>query len=115
MVAKHRVADYWRKKIAREQYEPPNSNLVELLADQVVMSENLDKEYSNEERLHWIHKTINTLPENLRLVFVLHFIENMTYEEIAEILRIHKNTVKYRIKRVKSILSQKADRISRNR
>jgi RNA polymerase sigma-70 factor (ECF subfamily) len=101
-IAKHRIADYWRKKITREQYEIQNSELTELLAEQVVAYEDL-----NEEKLHWIHETINTLPEDLRLVFMLHFIEDKTYWEIAEILSIHKSTVKYRIKRVKEILFQK--------
>jgi RNA polymerase sigma-70 factor (ECF subfamily) len=110
-IAKHRIADYWRRKITRKQYEIQTNDLPEFLDGQVIVSKNSSEKYSNEEKLRCIHETINTLPEDLRLVFILHFIEGMTYLEIAESLSIHKNTVKYRIKRAKSILSQKTKQL----
>ena len=42
-------------------------------------------------------KAIRTLPDKIRLVFVLNAIEGLSYEEIAEVLNIKKGTVSSRL------------------
>lgn len=65
----------------------------------------LPEENTNDpETLFWekqlennLMKAIRTLPDKIRLVFVLNAIEGLSYEEIAEVLNIKKGTVSSRL------------------
>ena len=65
----------------------------------------LSEENTNDpEILFWekqlennLMKAIRTLPDKIRLVFVLNAIEGLSYEEIAEVLNIKKGTVSSRL------------------
>ena len=53
-----------------------------------------------------IEKAINKLPERYRAVFVLRDISQLSYEEIAESLRIPLGTVKSRVNRARLMLQE---------
>lgn len=58
----------------------------------------------NAQQRAQIERYIATLPEDYRELFVLRFIEEYTYEEIAETLQMKLGTVKTRIFRVRAMM-----------
>jgi len=54
----------------------------------------------------WIHAAIDELPDDLRLVFVLHDIEGFRHREIAEILDVPAGTTKSRLSRARRRLRE---------
>ena len=69
----------------------------------------LDPEQTLEkkERLERIHQALKQLPEQLRMVFILRDVQDMTYEEIAEALQWQLGTVKSRLFRARNELAKK--------
>ncbi|WP_376789082.1 RNA polymerase sigma factor [Thermoflexus sp.] len=55
-----------------------------------------------QELADWIHRAIQSLPEDQRMVLVLADIEGYSYEEIAEILRVPLGTIKSRLSRARA-------------
>ena len=60
----------------------------------------------NAQQRAQIERYIATLPADYREVFILRFIEEYTYEEIAEALQMKLGTVKTRIFRVRAMMSK---------
>jgi RNA polymerase sigma-70 factor, ECF subfamily len=101
-VAKNTIIDFWRKSKDKDGKKkilsfsdleskdndysfPENIKDDNLLPDQVLQKLQ-DKELLN--------KSIDKLPENFKTVLVLHYQEEMTFEEIGKILGKPQNTVK---------------------
>ena len=59
-----------------------------------------------------IQKCVANLPEKMRVVILLYYMENMQIAEIAEVLHIPTGTVKSRLHKAKSILSKEFHQIS---
>ena len=59
---------------------------------------------SRSERLERLRAAIGRLPEEQRVVVMLHYAEDMTYEQIAEYLEVPPSTVQGRLHRAKEAL-----------
>ncbi|MDQ7049463.1 MAG: RNA polymerase sigma factor [Enterobacterales bacterium] len=68
---------------------------------------NPEENAENQQLKTLIEQTIDTLPEDFRLVFVLRGVEHFSLKETAEILSIEIVTVKTRYFRAKKLLQQK--------
>jgi len=55
------------------------------------------------------HRILAQLPEQYKEVLILKFLENMSYEEISDILKIPEGTVAVRINRAKKIFRKQAE------
>lgn len=64
-------------------------------------------ELENQE--HQIHEVLHAMPLNYKEVLVLKFLENMSYEEISDILKIPEGTVGTRINRAKKAFRKQAE------
>ncbi|MBN1825894.1 MAG: sigma-70 family RNA polymerase sigma factor [Candidatus Eisenbacteria bacterium] len=60
-----------------------------------------DDDASDRELNEIIHRTLKRLPVRYRTVLVLRDVQELTYEEIAEILKVPKGTVKSRMNRAR--------------
>ncbi len=69
----------------------------ELPADE----QGFDKDYENEFLIKKIHEAIEKLPENYKSVIVLRDIQELSYDEITEIVQVPLGTVKSRINRAR--------------
>lgn len=49
--------------------------------------------------LELVYRTIDLLPEDRRRIFIMVFVDNMSYQEVADQLHISKNTVKTQLSR----------------
>lgn len=59
------------------------------------------------ESWRWVVEMINSLPDEVREPFVLRVVNEMTYQDIAEVLDLPLQTVKNRIFKARSILREK--------
>ena len=60
----------------------------------ISLNENPNDNYSQEELAMQISKSIEELPPQCKKIFMLAYLENLTYNEIAETLQLSKNTIK---------------------
>ncbi|MES2216535.1 MAG: RNA polymerase sigma factor [Patescibacteria group bacterium] len=64
------------------------------------------REKEREEIKKYIDKTLEGLKPNYREVLILHYLEELPYKEIAEILQVPVGTIGVRIKRAKDALKK---------
>lgn len=64
------------------------------------------RDLEKKETLHKIEQALKSLPEYLRLVFVLRDIQELTYEEIAKTLKWRPGTVKSRLFRARKEIAK---------
>lgn len=66
-----------------------------------------DRLFSSKERLVILHRAIDGLPDDYRLVIYLHHLEEQRVEEIAEMLGVPPGTIKSRLSRARRELHRK--------
>ena len=54
-----------------------------------------------------LHRAIGSLAEDYRAVIVLHYLQGMAYERIAQVLAVPVGTVKVRLFRARRLLQRK--------
>ena len=70
-------------------------------------SPSVEEDYERREEINRIRQTVQTLPDKLREVILMHFMEELSVEEIAVILAIPAGTVKSRIHKAKKVLKER--------
>lgn len=75
------------------------------------MSEDFDKEKME----HWIKQNIKELDQKYKEVLALYYFENMSYKDIADILKIPIATVGVRIKRAKNKIKSNYNKTTNNK
>ncbi len=73
-------------------------NLHENVIREMMSEEDLPEE-ENVEILEMVYKVIDLLPEERRHIFLMVFVDGMSYQEVADQLQISKNTVKTQLSR----------------
>jgi len=60
-----------------------------------------------DERRRAVSRAITSLPEKYRAAIVLRDVEGLSYDRIAEVLKLSEGTVKSRINRARNLLREK--------
>ncbi|MGC8768349.1 RNA polymerase sigma factor [Calditerrivibrio sp.] len=68
---------------------------------------NPEKELLEEEIRRYVRKYVDSLPSKLRTVIILREVEDMSYEEIADILQIPIGTVRSRLFNARQIIKER--------
>jgi len=68
---------------------------------------NPEKELLDEEIRRYVRKYVDSLPSKLRTVIILREVEDMSYEEIADILKIPIGTVRSRLFNARQIIKER--------
>ena len=92
----------WRRKKADVVYFEDGAE--ENIEDS---SPSVEEDYERREEIQRIRQTVQTLPDKLREVVLMHFMEELSVEEIAVILKIPAGTVKSRIHKAKKVLKER--------
>lgn len=66
-----------------------------------------EKDYLNREIRQHIDRAINELPDNYRDIIYLRYIEDLSYQQIAQALNLPVSTIETRLFRGKKLLQQK--------
>lgn len=101
-IASHACIDHLRRQRTRSM---PDEDLDRLADGGESLSAH--EEYERAETGRVIREALATLPEKYRTVLVLRYMEDMTYEDIAETLDIPLGTVKTHLRRARLLLQEK--------
>ena len=102
----HRRKAGWRKRIANTEYsgredaEIGPKDSCDDLPEQKVIREEMQKT---------VRDAVLRLPDKMKVTVLLYYMEERTVEEIAEILRIPKGTVKSRMHQAREILRKELE------
>ena len=103
-IAHNELVNYLRKK---HYLSTKFINLdLDILAAKSVSKDDILKDLENNLKFELIDKNLNKLNFKYRQPFVLFFYENLSYQEISDILKIPISTVGTRIKRAKEIIKK---------
>ncbi len=114
-IVKNHLLDLRRKKrlkIIRRivDLEDPSISILENLSDP--NAKDPSERLSKEETLTLLNKALLMLPKDFRRILQLKYLEGLTHQEIAEIIQIHKGTVKSRVYRATENLRKILAKIS---
>ncbi|MCE6988457.1 RNA polymerase sigma factor [Dyadobacter sp. CY323] len=93
--------DYFKKVEKSEQLRKLYMENIRVAAE--------DEKEENERRLSLVQTAVDSLSIKRKLILKLNIEEGKSYQEIAEFLRISKNTVKNQLVKAKQILREKVD------
>ena len=94
----------WRKRIAAEIPVSKEQGLEAFSAD-----ENLEQHMVSKEEQEAVWKAVYTLPEQLRIVILLYYMEDSKVAEIAEKLSLSISNVKSKLMRARRYLKQELE------
>lgn len=104
-IVHNQTIDTARKKKTRAAVSIDEHDLTQILR----AATDLEDETARKHDLERVRETVRTLPETYRDALILRFLEEKSYEEIMDILRLPKGTVATLIRRGRKIL---LDRLS---
>ena len=104
-IAINMCIDYRRKPFFESLFKTSKEGDV-FAVDQLADSPSPERLYESKQISHAIQLALGRLSEKLRTVIVLKEIEGLSYEEIAEILKVSIGTVKSRISRAREELKE---------
>ena len=88
-------------------------------AEQVVANarreERVDAELEAHARQALVHEHLSELPAKYRIVLVLRHLQEMTYEEMAEILSMPIGTIKTHLFRARNLLKERLEKFDYER
>ena len=101
-VAAHLWTNMKRKYARRMGIAPVTSYDDALLVE---TRDNADEQLLADEKKKQVQQAVASLPEKLRMVVLLHYMEELPVKEIAKVLRIPEGTVKSRLKHARDTLA----------
>lgn len=99
-IVHHTTISQWRKNdsLSRRYLEAGK------LSDNILFEEADPEQETKEKNKKRLYEALDQLKSNYREIIILKFFENLTYEEISDILKIPEGTVATRINRAKKQL-----------
>ncbi len=103
-IVHNETVSYWRKQksFGKDRQVPLDEALFKDVSIDFGVNEN-----SEQKETH-IHEVLNLLPLKYKTVLVLKFMENMSYQEISDVLKIPEGTVATWINRAKKMFIKEA-------
>ena len=105
----------WAMRITRNQcYDWVRLNRFTLMGEQEISHPDTiaaDDEAIENDHLKWLDEILQTFPEKQREIFYLREIEDMTYQDIAEILSVSLAEVKVTLHRTRARIKEKMQKI----
>lgn len=101
------------KNLAMDRSEKKDAQTIELTVEAEMMPDTSSpyNDLVNKEQMQLIHRIVDALPGNQRLVMQLRDIEGKSYKEIADILNITEAQVKVNLFRARQKIKQKITEI----
>lgn len=97
----------WQRAVSLEELMPHGDELSRLLADTRQDPEN---SAATDEDQRMLHEAVLRLPAQLRIVLVLHDMEELETEQVARILSLQPGTVRVRLHRARLLLRREISR-----
>lgn len=102
-ITKNLIADYYRKNSSSNQAE---KRMIDNVRIEKTYGKSPEELFEMNSNIHCINNAIERLPDQLRVVLLLHFIGQMKSNEIGEVLDIPAGTVRYRLSKARQLIRQ---------
>lgn len=106
------IKSWFYRILINECLQYLRKNKKEIVCDPIDLKEEIYYEEAYEPKLE-VYQRVCELPEQLKVIVILHFYEQMTLKEIAQTLEVNINTVKTRLyaalKRLRSVLEKELE------
>lgn len=105
------AVNIWNNQIRKTMWRRKKADIIQY--DEYALERIEDKDGSIEEELidkeekNRIRKIVDTLPDKMRIVILMFYMEDMSIEDIAAALKIPAGTVKSRLFKAKKLLKEK--------
>jgi RNA polymerase sigma factor (sigma-70 family) len=112
--------DAWVMRITRNQcYDWVKVNRYHLQSDRDILRDDLTLQESGatdaalltKDRMAWLAQVIDSLPEKQKEIYHLREVEEMTYQDIAEVLSLSLSEVKVTIHRTRKLIREQINKI----
>lgn len=97
-IATNLVRDHWRKVGHRNKKKASLEQVESLNAES---KPGMDQNLAHRQKMHVVYEVLSELPETLRMAFVLRELENLSSNEVAELLETTRNNVDVRVNRAR--------------
>jgi len=105
---RRKLAHAPRQTFSLDELMPDAAELERLLQD---AAESLEGNLLHAEHHHLLHQAVLRIPAQLRIVLVLHDMEELTTEQVAKILNLQPGTVRVRLHRARLSVRKEMNRI----
>jgi RNA polymerase sigma-70 factor (ECF subfamily) len=97
--------------VVRDQYrtEARHSKRVKAMQDEGEASVYVETFYDDETKA--LHEQIQSLDEKYKVPIILHYFHDLTYAEIADVLKVSEGAIKTRMMRAKKQLKEKLEKV----
>lgn len=93
-IAHNMCVDYLRKNSKKNHLSlDAEDEYSQALIEKIASTDDVSFQLSEEAEKEWVHSIIRMLPEKYRVVLLLYFLEDKSYDEISDILQIPVSTV----------------------
>src|ERR1035437_1200110 len=97
-----------QQTLSLDELMPDEAELGRLLEDAAASPED---NLLHAEQHHLLHQAVLRIPAQLRIVLVLHDMEELTTEQVAQILDLHTGTVRVRLHRARLAVRKEMSRV----
>lgn len=104
-IAHNLAVNYLKKKRARISLDQNK-----VIAEGLSSKDNILDDLLRNEEIKEVSVLLNNLPEKFKAPLILRFLEEKSYQEISDILRIPKNTVGTNISKAKQLLKKELEK-----
>ena len=105
------AVNIWNNQIRKTMWRRKKADIIQYDEDALERIEDKDRSIEEEliykEEKNRIRKIVDTLPDKMRIVILMFYMEDMSIEDIAAALKIPAGTVKSRLFKAKKILKEK--------
>ncbi len=105
----------WAMRITRNQcYDWVKTNRFTVLTENDLNTPNTDSadlETLMDDHMNWLEKILASLPEKQREIYHLREVEEMPYQDIAEVLSLNLNEVKVNLHRARTKIRTSIDKL----
>lgn len=74
--------------------------------------DNLEKQTEYKDKLNWVEKIINELPDNQKMIVQLREIEELEFEEIAQIMKMSETNVRVILSRARKTIREQMIKVN---
>jgi len=74
--------------------------------------DNLEKQTEDKDKLNWVEKIIDELPENQKMIVQLREIEELEFEEIAQIMKMSETNVRVTLSRARKTIREQIIKVN---
>jgi len=108
-IVHNETISYWRKSKTRDNQITLHKELTEYLHP--LLDENSLKADDNLDLAKFINKVLEKMKTDYKEVLILKYMENLSYEEISDVLRIPEGTVATRLNRAKKAFIKESNKL----